>query len=102
MGAGAELFPADIPLYNGAEDLAGRGVRSTIFPANRANAMPHIYAISETARSALLFDPQTCGGLLAALPQADAAPALDALLNAGYRAAVIGRVISGPPRIDLH
>jgi selenide,water dikinase len=49
-------------------------------------------------RTALLFDPQTAGGLLAALPPADAEAALREI---GEGAARIGRIVTGPPRITL-
>ena len=39
----------------------------------------------------ILFDPQTSGGLLAALPQAEAGAALEALLAAGLTAAIVGQ-----------
>jgi selenide,water dikinase len=44
-----------------------------------------------------MFDPQTCGGLLAAVP-ASAAPALLARLPA---ARIIGTVTAGPPHLHL-
>jgi selenide,water dikinase len=100
-GVGAEVSPFSIPLYDGAETLAEQGVRSTIFEANRDHALPHIYAVTDTPRNLLLFDPQTCGGLLAAVPAAAAPATHQALVEAGFPAAMIGRVISGPPRIDL-
>lgn len=100
-GVGAEICAAGIPLYPGAERLAAEGIRSTIFDANRDSALPHIYAIVDTPRNRLLFDPQTCGGLLAAVPDEAAEPTLAALQAEGYPATLIGKVISGPPRIDL-
>ena len=54
-----------------------------------------------TALLDVLFDPQTCGGLLAAVPAAAAPATQQALVDAGFPAAIIGKVISGPPRIDL-
>lgn len=100
-GVGAEVCPLSVPLYAGAEALAEQGVRSTIFAANRDHALPHIYAVTDTPRNLLLFDPQTCGGLLAAIPAAAAEATLAALRAAGFPAAIFGKVISGPPRIDL-
>ncbi len=49
----------------------------------------------------ILFDPQTSGGLLLASPPESAAPLLAALLASGHRAAEIGEVLAGPPRIEV-
>ncbi|MCB1361251.1 MAG: selenide, water dikinase SelD, partial [Rhodobacteraceae bacterium] len=88
---GAEIDLAGVPVFPGAEALAEAGVASTIAPANRAALVGRI-AAPRTPRAALLFDPQTAGGLLAAVP-ADTVPDLLARLSrAGYRAARIGTV----------
>ena len=76
-----ELSLTDIPLYEGAEELARAGIRSTIYPANR-RAVP--LDVPDDGRAALLFDPQTAGGLFAAVPE-------DAL--AGLKATVVGKVL---------
>ena len=90
-GVGADLDLAAVPLFDGAEALAAAGIASTIAPANRAALLGRI-AAPTGARTALLFDPQTSGGLLAAVPD-DAAPDLLArLIDAGYPAAAIGRI----------
>jgi selenide,water dikinase len=89
-GLGARLDMANIPLLDGAETLAAAGVRSTIWPANRAAVA--LEAFTETPAEILLFDPQTAGGLLAAIPAAKAGTTLQSLINAGYPAAVIGEV----------
>ncbi|MBT0958343.1 selenide, water dikinase SelD [Alphaproteobacteria bacterium KMM 3653] len=95
----AELSLADIPLMTGAADLAQAGVRSTIWADNRAAAS----AIdpSDLIAAPLLFDPQTAGGLLAAVPEGNAKGAVKTLTKAGYRAAVIGRIDAGAPYIKL-
>ncbi len=98
-GVAAELDLEALPLLSGAEVLAGQGHGSTIAPSNRAALEGRITA-PETARAALLFDPQTAGGLLAAVPEQELATLLDALHGAGFgRAAGIGRVVAGAPGI---
>jgi selenide,water dikinase len=55
----------------------------------------------EDARVALLTDPQTCGGLLAAVP-GDLADALIVALRAeGHDAAVIGEVTAAAPHLTI-
>ncbi|WP_424974839.1 selenide, water dikinase SelD [Dinoroseobacter sp. S124A] len=64
-GVGATVSLATVPVFAGAEALAEQGYRSTIYPENRA-LLPDLP--DQTARQKLLFDPQTAGGLLAAVP----------------------------------
>ena len=56
---------------------------------------------AEGARADLLFDPQTAGGLLAAVPETAAAEVIRALREAGYPAARIGVVRDGVPGVRL-
>ena len=93
----ATLSLAAIPLLPGAEALAAAGHASGLAPANRAATAPFMDYI-DTPASALLFDPQTAGGLLAAVP-ADQADALIAAL--GCQAAIIGTITEGPPFIRV-
>jgi selenide,water dikinase len=95
-GVSAELWLEAIPLYDGAFDLAEQGHRSTIFEANRRAAT---VAGAAGARGALLHDPQTAGGLLAAVAPEGADAVLKALTGAGVAAAAIGRLAEGPPAI---
>ena len=95
-GLSAELELDAVPLYPGALELAEAGHRSTLFQANRA-AAPVIGA--EGARGALLHDPQTAGGLLAAVPAAQAEAVLSSLRVLGHQAARIGRITKGAPSI---
>lgn len=93
-GLGACLYLADIPVFEGAETLATRGVRSTIWNANRAAVT--IDSTVTSATEILLFDPQTAGGLLAALPADKAETCLERLQEIGAPAAIIGEVTANP------
>ncbi|MGE0483833.1 MAG: selenide, water dikinase SelD [Gammaproteobacteria bacterium] len=97
-GHAAEVALGRLPLYDGAEALAGDAVASTLLSENRraerAVAARHSPACS--ARYDLAFDPQTAGGLLAAVPVERAVDCLTALRAAGYADAVdIGTVGAG-------
>ena len=61
---GARLDLDAIPLLPGAEALARAGVASSLAPANRAAVSADL---PEGPKRNLLFDPQTAGGLLAAV-----------------------------------
>jgi selenide,water dikinase len=102
LGAGVrvQLDPAAIPAHAGALQLLERGVTSSLAPANAAalallDAGGPVQLLGEAspARLQLMIDPQTCGPLLAALPEGRAPEALRALHGSGFaEAAVIGRV----------
>lgn len=94
---GATLRLADLPLLLAAEALAAAGEASSLAPQNRAACLGRIRGDLTSPRAALMFDPQTCGGLLAAVPAA-AAPALLAALP---MARVIGEITKGAPQITL-
>lgn len=93
-GLGATLDLAAIPLLPGALALARAGHRSSLTAQTLALAPAVTYAPGCDADLAngLLFDPQTGGGLLAAVPEADASRLVADLQAAGHEAAVIGRV----------
>ena len=98
-GMGAQLWLDQLPLMVGAEALAALGEHSSLAPANRAALLGRIRGEGLTSpRGALLFDPQTCGGLLASVPW-DHAKSLIAQLHAqgDTGAAVIGRVTAAGP-----
>jgi selenide, water dikinase len=94
---GAVLWPERVPALPGALELAGAGVESTLAPENRRllhNAGPD-------ARTALLLDPQTSGGLLAGIAPERAEACVTILRNAGIDAAIIGMVERGEATIRL-
>jgi selenide,water dikinase len=90
-GAAADLHLASLPLYGEVLDLANRGLSSTLLPANLARLALISGKIDEPAK-AILFDPQTSGGLLAGIPAEEAAGCVSELRSAGYaHAVIIGR-----------
>jgi len=89
-GMGAVLDLEAIPLMGGALALSDAGVRSSLFDDNRIGAGPIMGPDLD-----LLFDPQTAGGLLAAVSARSAKPAVKKLQDAGYTAAVIGEMTEG-------
>ena len=95
-GVDAELNLASLPVLEGAEQTSAAGILSSLQPANvrlrRALRNPQV-AIGHP-RYALIFDPQTAGGLLASVPQQNVAACLQALRALGYvHATAIGRVL---------
>ncbi len=99
----AGLSLAAVPIMRGADALAQAGVRSSLYPANRAVAtrMRIPEGLANDPVTALLFDPQTAGGLLAAVDAAQAAETLSRLHAEGFAAAIIGTVHPGPPVIAV-
>jgi selenide,water dikinase len=98
--AAATLHLADIPYLPGAVELARAGQGSSLQPANLA-AISWRMTAPHDPRVDLLADPQTAGGLLAAVPEADAQALLADLLAAGHSAAIIGEVTSGAPHLTV-
>ncbi len=96
-GCAASLALPDLPCLAGAVALAAKGHASSLAPANRAAASPAM-TFTDSPTTALLFDPQTAGGLLAVVP-ADQAEALISDLGPG--AAIIGTITEGPPHITV-
>jgi selenide,water dikinase len=89
-----------LPLLPGAGELLARGHRSTFHPEN-AKARRALRVTEEAQRHSaldILFDPQTSGGLLFAVPAERAEAALAALRAAGdAHATVIGEVTAPRP-----
>jgi selenide,water dikinase len=91
------LHAPALPLYAGALRAAEAGVRTGGDARNRAHLEGRVSGDAPTALEALAFDPQTSGGLLAAVtPQAAGAEGLAA---AGF--VVIGEVVDGPAAVVL-
>ena len=99
-GASAEVWVSELPALPGAEPLLASGLRSTAHPENRriARAVRVEEDASAHPRYELLFDPQTAGGLLAAVPPPREDAFRAALARAGVPASRIGVVTA--PRED--
>jgi len=84
-----------LPLYDGALAAAERGVRTGGDARNREHLEGRVDSRAPAALDALCFDPQTSGGLLAALDPTTAADAQ----AAGFT--VVGVVEPGSPAVVL-
>ncbi|MCB1333302.1 MAG: selenide, water dikinase SelD [Roseivivax sp.] len=96
-GVDIALDLAAVPVLDGAEALSAAGTASSLFEDNRMLAP----LVPDSGRAALLFDPQTAGGLLAAVPGDVASELTDKLKAAGYPAAIIGKVTKGYGQVTL-
>ena len=91
------IDPAALPVLDGAKALLAAGIASTLAPENRRarRAIADDGGWGGAPELELMFDPQTAGGMLAAVPGDRAEACLAALRAVGETAAVIGTV--GPP-----
>ena len=94
-GARVEFDTASLPLYDGALAAAEAGIRTGGDARNREHLAGRVDSKASDAFDALCFDPQTSGGLLAAVSP-DARPIAEA---AGFVA--IGKVVAGSPGVAL-
>src|SRR5262249_9294710 len=86
---------ARVPVLDGAMETVALGIFSSLQPQNvrLRRAIRELETVAAHPLYPLLFDPQTAGGLLAAVPLDQATSCVDALRAAGYAAAdVVGFV----------
>jgi selenide,water dikinase len=99
---GARIEFAHLPLHAAALELAREGIATGASGRNWASYGESIelgHGLDGAAR-ALLTDPQTSGGLLAACAPAAVDAVLELFRDEGFeRAAVVGRIVSGAPRV---
>ena len=91
----ATLAVERVPVLAGARETVEGGIFSSLQPQNvrLRRAIRDVDAVGTHPLYPLLFDPQTAGGLLAAIPLDQAEHCVAALRNAGYAdAATIGFV----------
>ena len=84
------------PYLDGALDTVAAGIFSSLQPQNirLRRAVENLESVMTDPRFPLLFDPQTAGGLLAAVPGDRAAACVTELKAVGYpAAAIVGRVL---------
>ena len=98
-GSCLRLDGTAIPFYDGALAAAEAGVRTGGDARNRVHLESRVVCTASPAVEALAYDPQTSGGLLAAVSPADAERLVadtDGLFT------VIGEVADGPAGVELH
>jgi selenide, water dikinase len=91
---------AQVPLLDGVRETLALAILSSLQPQNQRSqhAVDNIAEARQSPLFEALFDPQTAGGLLAAVPAVRASDCLAALRTAGYsHAAIIGNAV---PRRD--
>lgn len=93
-GVGFTLDPGALPVLDGSLELLALGFASTLAPENRRarRVLASDGGWAGSPEFELLFDPQTAGGLLAAVPADRAEACLAALGRLGETASVIGTV----------
>jgi len=96
-GASMVVDAATLPLLPGAMEYAAAGVVTGGARRNRAGLVGRVEfaAPLDPALEDVLYDPQTSGGLLIALPPSNATALLEDLRAAGAAASIIGQVESG-------
>jgi selenide,water dikinase len=94
-GVALAFDAAALPVYDGALASAEAGTRTGGDTRNRSHLAGHVRSSVSPAVEALAYDPQTSGGLLAAVSSTDAGR----LVEAGFVA--IGEVEEGPPSVSL-
>ena len=98
-GVGAEVALGRIPCLPDALTMLSQGISSSLHSNNRQALNDFAYSGSQPHLVELTADPQTAGGLLAALPAERTQECLARLHEAGHQqAAAIGTVTSGESR----
>ena len=90
-GVSAKLNVADVPVLDGCQALIEAGIESTLAPDNRAVAGKIDLMGADLAdnSNAVLFDPQTGGGLLFGVSPANAETVIKFLVDSGFESTVV-------------
>lgn len=94
-GVTVRLDASRVPLYPTARDLAAKGVKTGGEARNRGYLGEHLRCSAHPALEALVLDPQTSGGLLAAVDPSCVGP----LEADGW--VEVGEVADGPPGVSV-
>lgn len=102
-GVGLVIDFTRLPVHAGFFALVTKGVSTGCTDHNETAVRPWLAdrAGLSTLEREILFDPQTSGGLLLAVPPGQAPELLAELLATGHRAAEIGEVGDGPARLEI-
>jgi len=100
---GARITLNKLPLLSGAIQCLIKGISSSLHSQNARNEGKFVLSNHEQKDAnglrELLFDPQTSGGLLAAVSADDADNCLRELKQSGYQSAsIIGEIVEGSKR----
>ncbi|MFH0780881.1 MAG: selenide, water dikinase SelD [Pseudomonadota bacterium] len=109
MAAGAGVHCliefAGLPFYDGAQAMYDKGQTTGSNKANRALVARYLLVFERSlskSQEELLYDPQTSGGLMLALPKAQAPRLVADLYSAGIGcAAIIGEIVAGAPGVTV-
>lgn len=103
-GVSVEIYTKELPLLGGIRDMANMGLIPAGSYANKEHSGDRIINRSKMGRFAedLIFDPQTSGGLLLAIPPENEEQLLQELHSGGFTSSkVIGRFIEGSGNLIL-
>ncbi|OEU71009.1 MAG: selenide, water dikinase SelD [Desulfovibrio sp. S3730MH75] len=95
-GVAVELWLDKVPFMNDVVELASMGLIPAGSFANRdfCSSVVEVKEGADQIMTDLIFDAQTSGGLILALPESKLSQAKDVLLEAGDLAAHVGQVVS--------
>ena len=88
------IYADQVPVFSQALDYADEFLLTAAGQRNRNHVGEYVkFEGVSFAMEEVLFDPQTSGGLLIALPREDASQLETALQNAGLSAAIVGEIL---------
>ena len=102
-GCNVRLFTREVPLLPSVREYAAMGLVPEGTYRTRSFRLSFIANASRCDGDLLnvLFDPQTSGGLLAAVDAREGEAALDELRAAGIPAAIVGETVPGTGMVEL-